>query len=81
LVGPLTPSSSSGKRYILTLVDYATRYPEAVALSESQESVKSGKIGTVSYEFCKGLLYRIYKVPDISDLSQLVVPVQLPCDR
>jgi len=33
LVGPITPASSSGKRYILTVVDYATRYPEAVALS------------------------------------------------
>jgi len=33
LVGPIIPASSSGKRYILTVVDYATRYPEAVALS------------------------------------------------
>ena len=31
LVGPL-PVSNSGFRYILTLVDFATRYPEAVAL-------------------------------------------------
>jgi len=33
LVGPINPVSESGKRYILTVVDYATRYPEAVALS------------------------------------------------
>ena len=33
LVGPITPASSSGKRFILTVIDYATRYPEAVALS------------------------------------------------
>ncbi|XP_077327826.1 uncharacterized protein LOC143962423 [Lithobates pipiens] len=32
IVGPLAIPSSSGKRYILTVVDYATRYPEAVAL-------------------------------------------------
>lgn len=32
LVGPL-PKSSRGNRYILVLVDYATRYPEAIALS------------------------------------------------
>ncbi|XP_037801937.1 uncharacterized protein LOC119596678 [Penaeus monodon] len=32
LVGPLEPRSSNGSRYILTAVDYATRYPEAVAL-------------------------------------------------
>lgn len=32
LVGPIHPPSESGHRYILTLVDYATRYPEAVPL-------------------------------------------------
>ena len=32
LVGPIHPASGSGNRYILTVVDYATRYPEAVAL-------------------------------------------------
>ena len=31
IVGPL-PRSSSGKRYILVICDYATRYPEAVVL-------------------------------------------------
>ena len=31
IVGPL-PRSRSGKRYILVICDYATRYPEAVAL-------------------------------------------------
>ncbi|XP_076454791.1 uncharacterized protein LOC143289631 [Babylonia areolata] len=32
LVGPITPASGSGNRYILVVVDYATRYPEAVPL-------------------------------------------------
>ena len=32
LVGPITPASERGHRYILTLVDYAIRYPEAVPL-------------------------------------------------
>ena len=32
LVGLITPASEKGHRYILTLVDYATRYPEAVLL-------------------------------------------------
>lgn len=32
LVGPMEPRSSKGNRYILTLIDYATRYAEAVAL-------------------------------------------------
>ena len=30
LVGPISPPSEEGHRYILSLVDYATRYPEAV---------------------------------------------------
>uniref|UniRef100_A0A803KCS2 Gypsy retrotransposon integrase-like protein 1 n=1 Tax=Xenopus tropicalis TaxID=8364 RepID=A0A803KCS2_XENTR len=32
LIGPLSRPSRSGKQYILTVMDYATRYPEAVAL-------------------------------------------------
>ncbi|XP_068240045.1 uncharacterized protein [Palaemon carinicauda] len=32
IVGPIKPRASDGSRYILTIVDYATRYPEAVAL-------------------------------------------------
>jgi hypothetical protein len=32
LVGRIYPASVSGNRYILSLVDYATRYPEATAL-------------------------------------------------
>ena len=32
LVGPLHPPTERGNRYILTLVDFATRHPEAVAL-------------------------------------------------
>ena len=32
LVGPISPPSEEGHRYILTLVDFSTRYPEAVPL-------------------------------------------------
>ncbi|XP_040071417.1 uncharacterized protein LOC120843961 [Ixodes scapularis] len=32
IVGPIAPSSETGNRYILTMVDFATRYPDAVAL-------------------------------------------------
>lgn len=32
IIGPLIPSSERGHRYIVTLVDFATRYPEAIAL-------------------------------------------------
>uniref|UniRef100_A0A8C5MKZ9 Gypsy retrotransposon integrase-like protein 1 n=1 Tax=Leptobrachium leishanense TaxID=445787 RepID=A0A8C5MKZ9_9ANUR len=40
LVGPLAIASSSGKQFILTVVDYATRYSEAVALS----SIRADKV-------------------------------------
>ena len=32
LIGPITPCSERGHKYILTVVDYATRYPEAEVL-------------------------------------------------
>ena len=31
-VGPISPITDRGNRYILTCVDYATRYPEAIPL-------------------------------------------------
>ena len=34
LVGPLSPPSSQGHRYILTIIDVATSYPEAVPLKD-----------------------------------------------
>ena len=32
LIGPITQVSENGNRYILSIVDFATKYPEAVAL-------------------------------------------------
>ena len=32
LVGPMNPPTDRGNRFILTIIDYATRYPEAVPL-------------------------------------------------
>ena len=37
LIGPL-PRSRKGNRFVLTIVDYATRYPEAVALPSTEAS-------------------------------------------
>ena len=36
LVGPIAPVTEKGNRYILTLVDYATRYPEVVPLKGTE---------------------------------------------
>ena len=43
IVSPL-PKSRSGKRYILVLCDYATRYPEAVALRSIEAAEELVKI-------------------------------------
>ena len=49
LVGPITPMSNKGNRFILTLVDYATRFPEAVALREiSSENVAEALVSMFS---------------------------------
>ena len=36
LVGPIKPVSNAGFRYVLCMVDYATRYPEAVPLKNEE---------------------------------------------
>ena len=33
LVGPIAPVTESGNRWIVSLVDFATRYPETIALA------------------------------------------------
>ena len=38
LVGPIKPVTARKNRYILTIVDYATRYPEAIALPNIETS-------------------------------------------
>ena len=49
LVGPIHPPSEAGHRYILTLVDYATRYPEAVPLKQiSTEAVAEALVDMFS---------------------------------
>ena len=52
LIGPFDPPSETGYCYILTLVDYATRYPEAVPL-------KMINAETVAEAFVKKMLRRL----------------------
>ena len=54
IVGPL-PQSRSGNHYILVVCDYATRYPEAVA-------IKSTDTGRIAEELIK-LFARVW-VPE-----------------
>nr|XP_006823664.1 PREDICTED: uncharacterized protein LOC100372741 [Saccoglossus kowalevskii] len=49
LVGPIHPPSEKGHKYILTLVDYATRYPEAIPLKHiSTEDVAEALVDMYS---------------------------------
>ena len=49
LVGPITPATDRGHRYILVLVDYATRYPEAIPLKNIEaETVAEGLLTVYS---------------------------------
>ena len=49
LIGPIHPPSEQGHRYILTLVDYATRYPDAAPLkSISTEAVAEALVDMYS---------------------------------
>jgi IS30 family transposase len=45
-VGILYPITDRGNRYILTLVDYATRYPEAISLP----SIKTERVAEALME-------------------------------
>ena len=44
LIGPLKPVTYNKNRYILTLVDYATRYPEAVPLASIDTETVAEKL-------------------------------------
>lgn len=46
IVGPIRPVSESGNRFILTVVDFATRYPEAIALP----SIKTSRVAEVLFK-------------------------------
>ena len=49
LVGPIFPPSNAGHRYILTFIDYATIYPEAIPLKNiSTESMAEAIVGIYS---------------------------------
>ena len=46
IVGPIEPRSNNRSRYILTMMDYATRYPEAIALP----SIKTERVAEALVE-------------------------------
>lgn len=50
LVGPIAPPTSRGHRYILTVIDYATRYPEATALKNVETTTVAEALLSI---FCR----------------------------
>ena len=56
IVGPIAPPSEAGHRYILTIVDYAIRYPEAVPLK---------KITTEAVADCLLGIYSTVGIPEV----------------
>ena len=49
IIGPMCPKSEDGHRYILTVIDYATRYPEATPLKWcTSEEVTEGLLSNFS---------------------------------
>ena len=53
IVGPIHPASVDGHRYILTVVDYEERYPEAIALKNvSTVTVTEGLLEVYSGMGC-----------------------------
>lgn len=48
IVGPINPASSSGNKYILTYVDCATRYADAVAL----KNIESATVAEALFAIC-----------------------------
>ena len=47
LVGPIEPRSDGRHRYILTMIDYATRYPEAVPLQDAEATTVAEALVTM----------------------------------
>ena len=50
LVGPIIPASQSGYSYIVTIIDLATRYPDAIPLKR----ITTGKVADALKDFFSG---------------------------
>ena len=68
IIGPIHPPSDDGHRFVLTLVDYATRYPEAVALKKIDTETVAEALVEI---YCRvGIPREILKIK-VSSLPQI----------
>jgi len=83
LVEPISPVSSSGCLFILTVVDYAARYPEAVALKGittqevaealcnifSRVGIPSQIVSDQGSQFVSGIMKEVYRLLSIDHMT------------
>jgi len=86
LVGPIAPITGRGNRYILTMVDYATRYPEATALRSIEAETVAEALVTMftrvgipeeilsdqGSQFMSGVMKEVSRLLSISQLHTTV---------
>ena len=86
IVGLIAPPSEAGHRYILTLVDYATRHPEAVplkkisteAVAEATLDIYSGVgIPEVVLSECMQEVSRLLSIKGLTSRHQYAIPPHL----
>ncbi|XP_064649953.1 uncharacterized protein LOC135501648 [Lineus longissimus] len=92
LVGPISPPTGSGHRYILTLMDYATRYPEATALRKidtvnvaealldmfSRVGIPPEVLSDLGTQFVSDLMKEVSRLLSFSQLT--TTPYHLMCN-
>ena len=72
LIGPL-PRTECGNRFVLTICDYATRYPETIALpSRAAHRIAKELVGVFA---CVGILEEILSDQGTNFMSTLLVEV------
>ena len=74
VLGPL-PESSAGNRYLLVLMDYFTKWPEAYALPNQEATT----VATANLRYCKAL-YHVLEFP-MSFIPTRDVILNLPCSK
>ena len=93
LVGSITPASERGHRYILTLVDYTSRYPKAVPLKNidtetvaealldmySRRGIPEEVLSDQRTQFVSSCRQKVSRLQSINKL--ITTPYQPNCNR